>query len=77
MTTACNIVSPRDVINEPRRVISGIPHSFEYQRLQAAILTAFHERSANAQIAQDAITFMTARYGGTGDSVGFLCPVQI
>lgn len=66
MTTGCHIVKPRDIINEPRRVISGIPHSFEYQRMEATILSAFHETCANAQIAQDSITFMTARNGGIG-----------
>lgn len=76
MTTSCNIVSPRDVINEPRRVITGIPHSFEYQRMEAAILAAFHERSAYAQVAQDAITFMTARNGGSGNVINYSSPID-
>lgn len=32
--------------------------------MEAAILSAFHETSANAQMAQDAISFMTAKAGG-------------
>lgn len=65
MMTACNISRPKEVMGEPRRVISGIPHSFKYQRMEATILAAFHENSAAAQIAQDAITFSTAK-AGTG-----------
>ncbi|KZP23243.1 hypothetical protein FIBSPDRAFT_952300 [Athelia psychrophila] len=63
MTTSSHIAQTKEVLGEQRRLISGIPHSFEYQRMQAAILTAFHENTANAQIAQDAITFMTAKTG--------------
>lgn len=63
MTTACNTVRPKEVLGEPRRSISGIPHCFEFQRMEATLLAAFHEESANAQIAQDAITFMTAKSG--------------
>lgn len=64
MTTSSNIVRPKEVLGEPRRSISGIPHCFEFQRMEASLLAAFHEDSANAQIAQDAITFMTAKSGG-------------
>ncbi|KZP22489.1 hypothetical protein FIBSPDRAFT_890371 [Athelia psychrophila] len=69
MTTACNIFRPKEIMGESRRVISGIPHSFEYQRMEASILAAFHENSAAAQIAQDAITFSTAK-AGTGSANG-------
>lgn len=63
MTTSCDIIRPRDVLGEQRRVISGIPHSYEYERMEATVLTAFHEDSANVQVAKDAITFMTSKNG--------------
>lgn len=63
MTTSCDIVRPKEVMGELRRVISGIPHSFEHQRMEAAVLTAFHEDTANVQMAKDSITFMTSKNG--------------
>lgn len=63
MTTSCDIVHPKEVMGELRRVISGIPHSFEHQRMEAAVLTAFHEDTANVQMAKDSITFMTSKNG--------------
>lgn len=63
MTTSCDIVHPKEVMGEQRRVISGIPHSFEYQRMEATMLTAFHEDTANVQVAKDSITFMTSKNG--------------
>lgn len=63
MTTSCDIFHPKEVMGEQRRVISGIPHSFEHQRMEAAVLTAFHEDTANVQIAKDSITFMTSKNG--------------
>lgn len=76
MTTACNIVRPKEIMGEPRRVISGIPHSFEFQRMEAAILAAFHEDSASAQLAQDAITFNTAK-AGAGCKLQNLSPFHV
>lgn len=63
MTTSCHIVHPKEVLGESRRLISGIPHSLEYQRMESAILTAFHEDTANVQVAKDSITFMTSKNG--------------
>lgn len=72
MTTSCQIIHPKEVLGEQQRVISGIPHSFEYQRMEAAILTAFHENTANVQVAKDSITFMTSK-NGSGCMCLFLC----
>lgn len=63
MTTSCDIVHPKQALGEPRRAISGIPHSFEYQRMEAAVLTAFHEDTAIVQVSKDSITFMTSKNG--------------
>lgn len=63
MTTSCEILHPTEVLGEQRRVIKGIPHSFEYQRMEAAVLTAFHEDTANVQVAKDTISFMTSKSG--------------
>ncbi|KZP15577.1 hypothetical protein FIBSPDRAFT_958743 [Athelia psychrophila] len=68
MTTSCDIVRPKEVMGELRRVISGIPHSFEHQRMEAAVLTAFHEDTANVQMAKDSITFMTSKNGSGSTS---------
>lgn len=75
MTTLGNIINLRDLINEPRCVITRIPHSFEYKHMEAAILTVFCERSAKAQVAQDVITFMMARNGGSGNDIHYSIPI--
>ncbi|KZP15803.1 hypothetical protein FIBSPDRAFT_895478 [Athelia psychrophila] len=69
MITSSNIVKTKEVFGEPRRVCTGIAHNYEWQRMEAALLAALGEESANAQIAQNSITFSTARnISGSGSS---------
>lgn len=65
MTTSSNIVWTKEVLREQCRMICGIPHSFKYQRMEAANFTVFHEDTVLAQIAQNMINFMTTK-NGTG-----------
>lgn len=66
MVTSSNIHHMKSVFGEDRRMITGIPHTGEYQRMEAALLMTFHLPSAHAQISQQAITFSTARSMGSG-----------
>ncbi|KAF7967716.1 hypothetical protein HWV62_33307 [Athelia sp. TMB] len=61
LVTSSNLYRMKEVFGEDRRMISGIPHISEWQRMESAILMAFHLQSAHAQIAQQAITFSTSR----------------
>ncbi|KAF7970330.1 hypothetical protein HWV62_24354 [Athelia sp. TMB] len=61
LVTSSNLYRMKEVFGEERRMISGIPHNGEWQRMEAAILMCFHLNSAHAQIAQQAITFSTSR----------------
>ncbi|KAF7965596.1 hypothetical protein HWV62_42683, partial [Athelia sp. TMB] len=68
LVTSSNIYRMKEVFGEDRRMISGIPHIIEWQRMESAILMALRTDTAHAQIAQQAITFSTTRTMGTGTS---------
>ncbi|KAF7968794.1 hypothetical protein HWV62_29314 [Athelia sp. TMB] len=68
MVTSSNIHQMKSVFGEDRRMITGIPHTGEFQRMEAALLMTFHLPSAHAQISQQAITFSTARSMGSASS---------
>ncbi|KAF7970272.1 hypothetical protein HWV62_24458 [Athelia sp. TMB] len=66
LVTSSNIYRMKEVFGEDRRMISGIPHITEWQRMESAILMALRMDTAHAQLAQQAITFSTTRTMGTG-----------
>ncbi|KAF7975694.1 hypothetical protein HWV62_8811 [Athelia sp. TMB] len=68
LVTSSNIHRMKEVFGEDRRMIAGIPHITEYQRMESGLLMALHLDSAHAQISQQAITFSTTRTMGTGGS---------
>ncbi|KAF7977843.1 hypothetical protein HWV62_2595 [Athelia sp. TMB] len=68
LVTSSNIYRMKEVFGEDRRMISGIPHITEWQRMESAILMALRLETAHAQLAQQAITFSTSRTMGTGSS---------
>ncbi|KAF7977067.1 hypothetical protein HWV62_4858 [Athelia sp. TMB] len=61
LVTSSKLYRMKEVFGEERRMISGIPHIGEWQRMESAILMSLHLRSAHAQLAQQAITFSTSR----------------
>lgn len=61
MITTSNIVNTKEVFSEKRRVCTGIAHNVEWQCMQAMLLAALGEESANVQITQDSIMFSTSK----------------
>ncbi|KAF7976217.1 hypothetical protein HWV62_7230 [Athelia sp. TMB] len=68
LVTSSNIHRMKEVFGEDRRMIAGIPHITEFQRMEAGLLMALHLDCAHAQMSQQAITFSTTRTMGTGGS---------
>ncbi|KAF7966526.1 hypothetical protein HWV62_38072 [Athelia sp. TMB] len=68
LVTSSNIHRMKEVFGEDRRMISGIPHITEFQRLESGLLMAMHMDSAQVQMSQQSITFSTTRTMGTGGS---------
>ncbi|KAF7981761.1 hypothetical protein HWV62_31823 [Athelia sp. TMB] len=74
LITSSSLFRMKEVFGEDRRMISGIPHTTEWQRMESGLLMALHADSAHAQVAQQSITFSTARSMGSGMS--FLSAVE-
>ncbi|KAF7978589.1 hypothetical protein HWV62_45306 [Athelia sp. TMB] len=68
LVTSSNIHRMKEVFGEDRRMIAGIPHITEFQRMEAGILMALRLETAHAQMSQQSITFSTSRTMGTGGS---------
>ncbi|KAF7979061.1 hypothetical protein HWV62_43545 [Athelia sp. TMB] len=68
LVTSSNLHRMKEVFGEDRRMITGIPHMTEWQRMEAAILMTMHLETAHAQLAQQAITFSTSRTMGAGST---------
>ena len=68
VTDSC-LQTTRDLFNnEPRKLISGIPHAVEAPRMIAALNMAMRIPNANVQMRNDSITFMSGRGSGGGGS---------
>ncbi|KAF7968779.1 hypothetical protein HWV62_29328 [Athelia sp. TMB] len=68
LVTSSNIHRMKEVFGEDRRMIAGIPHITEFQRMEAGLLMALRLETAHAQMSQQAITFSTTRTMGNGGS---------
>ena len=66
LVTSSNLYCMKEVFDKERRMISGILHTVEWQRMEAAILMSLRLETAHAQIAQQSITFSTARTMSNG-----------
>ncbi|KAF7966522.1 hypothetical protein HWV62_38064 [Athelia sp. TMB] len=60
-TEKSQLYSLRDVLNENRRAIVGVPHIVEWERMQAALCMAFRISSAAVSMKAGSLLFCTAK----------------